>query len=496
MRNSRRDLLFDFPGQLYAGRVGTAPDCSDALTLRNPRHPTGQDIWYYVKLPQYICALLIGAALHTPVQASDLMEIYREALEQDALFGAARHAHEAAQERLPQGRAGLLPNVTLAFARRRQWIEIGNLGAFGPAFGGGPADRTIDNQSLTVTATQPIFRKENFAVYEQSKLQVAQADSQFIIAAQDLILRVAQAYFDILVAEVNLEAATAQLKAIGQQLEQAKRNFEVGTATIVDTHEAQARFDFIHSQEIAARNDLEIRKRALQQIIGRMPDYLRRPTEDTSDQLTLKYATMQEWITVAEQNNLAYKVQQAVYEIAKQDVERAKAGHYPTVDLVAIYSDQKGVGGTITGRPIDLTSKEIGVQVSFPIFQGFAAQSRVREALATQEKVLQDLNNTRRNSVLQVSQQYLNVTNGMAQVKALKQALISTQSQVDSTKLGQEVGVRTEVDILNAQQLFYTARRDLAQARYNFVMSRLRLKAEAGELDEEDLREINNVLLR
>jgi outer membrane protein len=279
-------------------------------------------------------------------------------------------------------------------------------------------------------------------------------------------------------------------------LEQANRNFQVGTATIVDTHEAQARFDFIHSQEIAARNDLEIRKRNLQQIIGRMPDYLRRPTEDTSDLLTLKYQTMQEWITVAEQNNLAFKVQQAVYEIAKQDVERAKAGHYPTVDLVAIYSDQKGVGGTITGRPIDLTSKEIGVQVSFPIFQGFATQSRVREALATQEKVFQDLNNTRRNNVLQVSQQYLNVTNGMAQVKALKQALISTQSQVDSTKLGQEVGVRTEVDVLNAQQLFYTARRDLAQARYNFVMSRLRLKAEAGELDEEDLREINNLLLR
>lgn len=440
----------------------------------------------------------MGAVLHAPVCASDLMEIYREALEQDALYSSARHAHEAAQEKLPQGRAGLLPTVTLGFVRRRQFIDIENPNQLGISVGAviRPSSVVIDNQSLTLTATQPIFRKENFAVYEQSKLQVAQADSQFIIAAQDLILRVAQAYFDILVAEVNLEAAQAQLKAIGEQLEQAKRNFQVGTATIVDTHEAQARFDFIHSQEIAARNDLEIRKRNLQQIIGRMPDYLRRPTEDTSDLLTLKYQTMQEWITVAEQNNLAFKVQQAVYEIAKQDVERAKAGHYPTVDLVAIYSDQKGVGGTITGRPIDLTSKEIGVQVSFPIFQGFATQSRVREALATQEKVFQDLNNTRRNNVLQVSQQYLNVTNGMAQVKALKQALISTQSQVDSTKLGQEVGVRTEVDVLNAQQLFYTARRDLAQARYNFVMSRLRLKAEAGELDEEDLREINNLLLR
>ncbi|SEO87589.1 TolC family outer membrane protein [Nitrosovibrio sp. Nv6] len=451
-----------------------------------------------MKIPQYIYAILIaGAALHTPLHAADLMEIYREALEQDAAYSAARYANQAAQEKLPQGRAGLLPTVTLAGVRRRQYIDIERVG--GLPLGGiavRPSEVVIDNQSLTITATQPIYRKENFAIYEQSKLQVAQADSQFIIAAQDLILRVAQAYFDILAAQVNVEVAEAQKKAIGEQLEQAKRNFQVGTATVVDTYEAQARFDLTTSQEIAAKNDLEIRKRTLQQIIGRMPDDLVRPDEFTSDLLTLKYTNMQDWVNVAEQNNLALKVQQAVYEIAKKDVERAKAGHYPTLDLVAIYSDQKGVGGTITGRPIDLTSKEIGVQLSFPLFQGFAVQSRVREALATQEKVLQDLNNTRRNSVLQVSQQYLNVTNGIAQVNALKQALVSSQSQVDSTKLGQEVGVRTEVDVLNAQHLFYSARRDLAQARYNFLMSRLRLEAEAGELDEEDLREINAVLLQ
>src|SRR5690606_18614245 len=151
--------------------------------------------------------------------------------------------------------------------------------------------------------------------------------------------------------------------------------------------------------------------------------------------------------------------------------------------LVAIYSDQQGVGGTITGRGIDLTSKEIGLQLNIPIFQGFATQSRVREALANQQRALRDLDNTRRNSVLQVSQQFLNVTNGIAQVKALEQAVASSRSQLDSTKLGQEVGVRTEVDVLNAQQLHYSARRDLAQARYNFLMAKLRLEAEAGELD-------------
>ena len=171
----------------------------------------------------------------------------------------------------------------------------------------------------------------------------------------------------------------------------------------------------------------------------------------------------------------------------------SQAGHIRPLTGRAI-RDQKGVGGAITGRPIDLTQRK-SESAQFPIFQGFAVQSRVREALATQEKVFQDLNNTRRNSVLQVSQQYLNVTNGIAQMKALRQAVTSSQSQVDSTKLGQEVGVRTEVDVLNAQQLHYSARRDLAQARYNSLMSRLRLEAEAGELDEEDLRQINDVLV-
>jgi outer membrane protein len=439
-----------------------------------------------VKITRYIFPLFIaGLLLHAPLHAADLMAVYREALEQDAQYSAARASYQAAQEKLPQGRAGLLPTLTFSGVRRRQLID--RIGA---------PEVTIDNQSLTITATQPIYRKENFVIYEQAKIQVAQADSQFILASQDLILRVAQAYFDILASQVNVEVAEAQKKAIGEQLELAKRNFQVGTATIVDTYEAQARYDLTLSQEIAARNDLEVRRRSLQQIIGRMPDALLRPNEVTSELLTLKHQRMEDWITLAEQNNLTLKIQEAIYNIARQDVERAKAGHYPTLDLVAIYSDQKGVGGTITGRGIDLTSREIGLQLNVPLFQGFAVQSRVREALANQERAQQDLNNTRRNSVLLVSQQYLNVTNGMAQVRALQQAVISSRSQLDSTRLGRDVGVRTEVDVLNAQQLFFSARRDLAQARYNLLMSRLRLEAEAGELDEDDVRQINEVLLQ
>ncbi len=437
-----------------------------------------------MNISQYVYALLIiGVTLHTPLNAADLMDVYRDALEHDAEYAAARAAHMAAQEKLPQGRAGLLPTLTLAGVRRRQLIDT-NRGS----------EVTIDNTSLVITAIQPLFRMENFIAYEQSKIQVMQADSQFIIAAQDLILRVVQAYFDVLIAQFDVSVEEDQKKAISQQLKQAKGSFEAGTSTIVDTYEAQARFDLTVSRLIIARNALEVNKRKLLKITGRFPDNLARLYERDLDLFALKYASMEDWLAVAEQNSLTIRVQQAVYEIAKKEVERAKAGHYPTLDLVALYSDQEGVGGAITGQGIDLTSKEIGIRLNVPIFSGFAVQSRVREALANQDRVRQDMKNTRRNTALQVSQQYLNATNGTALVRALRQAVISSQSQFESTKLGQEVGIRIEVDVLNAQGLYSIARRDLARAYYNFFMSRLRLKAEAGELEEEDVRQINEAL--
>lgn len=427
--------------------------------------------------------LLTGIICSAASNASNLMDIYHEALEKDAQYQSARAAYQAVQEKIAQGRAGFLPNINLSFTRQVQEVDT----TLGPSV-------TIQNRGLVLSATQPIVRFENFIIYAQAKTQVSQAESQFVIAAQDLILRVAQAYFNVLDAQVDVEVAEAQKEAIHKQLEQAKRNFEVGIATIVDTNEAQARFDLTLSQEIAAQNALEISKRTLQGIINRFPEQLARTHEVTADLPALRYGGMDEWVNVAELQNFALKVQQAAYELAAQEVKKVWTQHYPTVDLVAQYSDQTGVGGAITGRGIDLTSKSIGVQVNLPIFQGGSTQSRVREAVANQEKARHDLENAHRNTVLQVRQHYLNVTNGIAQVKALTQALVSSKTQLDSTMLGQEVGVRTEVDVLNAQQQFYSARRDLAKAYHGYLMSRLRLSAEAGELDEEVLQQINAML--
>lgn len=449
-----------------------------------------------MKFLQLVFAVFIGFIWHPALRAADLMGIYQEALAQDSQYRSARAIYEAAQEKLPQGRAGFLPNITLSATRQAQQVDANNV--FNSATGQtiNPAPNTIQSSGITISATQPIFRMQNIVIYQQSKIEVSKADAQFIVAGQDLILRVAQAYFDVLDAQVDVEVAEAQKKAILIQLEQAKRNFEVGVSTIVDTNEAQARYDLTISQEIAARNALEIKKRTLQAIIDRFPENLAGAKEIAANLANLQYSSMDEWVRVAEEKNFTLKTQQAAYEIAHQNVKKIWAQHYPTLDLVAQYSNQTGVGAAITGRGIDLTSQSIGLQLNFPLFQGFSVQSQVREALALQNSALHDLENARRNTTLQIRQQYLNVTNGIAQVKALKQALLSSQSQLDSTILGQQVGVRTEVDVLNAQQQMYSSRRDLAKAYHSYLMSRLRLSAEAGELDEDTLTQINAMLTK
>ncbi|MDV6342927.1 TolC family outer membrane protein [Nitrosomonas sp. Is35] len=449
-----------------------------------------------MKFMPFVWVACIGMLSHATLQAADLMNIYQEALTQDAQFKSARAAYEAAQEKIPQGRAGFLPNITLSGTRQVQEVDAGKIVSSTTGLAVNPGANIVQSGGITISATQPIFRMQNIVIYQQAKIEVSKAESQFITAGQDLILRVAQAYFDVLDAQIDIEVNETQKNAILRQLEQAKRNFEVGVSTIVDTNEAQARYDLTLSQEIAARNALEIKKRALQGIIDRLPENLSGAREIANNLATLKYGSMDEWVRTAEEKNFTLKAQQAAYESAHQNVKRIWAQHYPTLDLVAQYSNQIGVGAAVTGRGIDLTSQSIGLQLNVPLFQGFSVQSQVREAMALQNKALHDLENTRRNITIQTRQQYLNVTNGIAQVKALKQALVSSQSQLDSTILGQQVGVRTEVDVLNAQQQLYAAKRDLAKAYHSYLMSRLRLSAEAGELDEDTLIQINAMLIK
>ncbi len=430
------------------------------------------------------CVLLQAA----PAAAADLLEIYRAALASDPVYSAARASWTAAQEKLPQGRAGLLPQASLSASTQHNDRDLSFRSPTQPG-----TQSQFNSNSASISITQPIYRQQNLAAYEQGKIQVALADVQLAVAEQDLILRAAQAYFDVLLARDSVAFAESQKAAIGQQLEQAKRNFEVGNATITDTHEAQARYDLVTAQEIAARNDLEVRNRALEQLIGRAAPRLAL----LGKRFTLQApepASMESWVEQARNASLQVRAARESLQLSTQEVRRNRGAHHPTLDAYATVTESSSGAGTQGAVGTDTSSKVIGLQLAIPLYQGGAISSRVREALANEMKARQDLENANRTAELAARQGYLGVTSGIAQVRALEAALVSNQSSLDSTRLGQEVGVRTQVDVLNAQQQLFSARRDLAQARYNYILSLLRLKAAAGQLSEADLERVNSWL--
>jgi len=439
-----------------------------------------------VRKPFLIAALGLAAS---PAAAEDLVQVYRDALRYDATYAAARFTLEAGRERLPQARALLLPALNLSANAQQSRIDVRSQDPVAsPSF-----VRSPNSLGYTLTFSQPIFRPQSAAQIDQAHYQVRQAEATFAQAAQDLGVRVAQAYFDVLAAQDTLGLVGAQKAAISEQLAQAKRNFEVGTATITDTHEAQARYDLILAQEIAAQNDLENRRRSLQLITGK--EYQRLSPLRGQVRLAPPNPTdMQAWVQLAEKQSYAVQIQEAITEVANFETRRARAGHLPTVDVVATFgqSTDSSTAQTAIGR--DTTNGTLGLQFNVPLYQGGAITSREREAAANYNRAREDLNTARRTAALQTRQNYVSVLNGVAQIGALEQALLSSQSALESNRLGYEVGVRINIDVLNAQQQLFSTRRDLAVARYNTITNHLRLKAAAGSLREEDLEEVNRAL--
>ena len=445
-----------------------------------------------------LAVLIASAFFSLNAQAADLIQVYQQALANDATYASARASLAVGKERVPQGKSLLMPTISASGSVVRNDTDISpyNEGALITVPGVGLAqvpgiNSNLRTNQVTVALSQPLFRWANWQSYQQSKLQQAQSEAQFALAQQDLITRVAQAYFDVLTAQDTLESTTAQKVATTEQLASAKRNFEVGTQTITDTHEAQAAYDLVVAQEFAAVNDLDNKKSALQAIIGAPPAALAtlRPGVTLAPP---QPAAIEPWVSSAENQNYGVVVAQLGLESAKRDIERNRAGHYPTLDLVASGTRQNVNGQTSSSGTT--TNKAVGVQWSVPIFNGFAVTSRVRESIALEDKARNDLEATRRNAALGARQAYLGVNSGLAQVKALEAAEVSSQSALDSNKLGYQVGVRINIDVLNAQRQLYSTRRDLSRARYDTIVNGLRLKAAAGSLREEDLVPINNLL--
>jgi outer membrane protein len=427
-----------------------------------------------------------GSALNAHA-AADLLQVYRDAAAFDAQYAAARAQRDAGLEKLPQGRAGLLP--TLGLSANTAWND---LEATARATN---ATRSIEynNNGWSVALSQPLFRWQNWVGYKQAELAAAAAELQFVLAGQDLMLRATQAYFDVLLAQETLATAQAQKVAIAEQLESAKRNFEVGTATITDTHEAQARYDLADAQMIAAENDLAVKRQTLRTLTGKEPETLKalrpavqigRPQPDDIGR----------WVESAEGGNLSVQLAQTNFEVAGREIEKQRAGHFPTLDLVASHG-KSGTGySSTTGSGSDTRSNTIGLQLAVPLFAGGATASKEREAVALNEKARADLDNARRSAALGARQAYLGVNAGLAQVRALEAGVASSQLAVESNKLGYEVGVRINIDVLNAQSQLFDTRQKLAKARLDTLVAQLRLKAAAGTLTVDDLAAINALL--
>ena len=434
--------------------------------------------------------LAVSLVANSWAQAADLLETFHAAQANDPVFAAARATQQAGQEKLTQGRSLLLPSINLSANTTFNDLTTQYHPATPPLFTGG--SNRYNSNGYGVTLVQPLFRQQNWQAYSESELQAAQAGMQLKIAEQDLILRVAQAYFDVLIAQDSVGLVNAQKTAISEQLEQAKRNFEVGSATITDTLEAQARYDLTGAQEIAAQNNLEIKRSALQQLINAKPGELAALGKELKPEAP-QPADMEQWVDQAQMNNLQLAIAQTGAEIADKEVARTRGGHYPTVDMVANYSQNNANGGSF-GVGSDTTNKSVGVQLNMPLFQGGVVNSRWREAEANRERARQELENARRNVAQQVRLSYLGVVSGVAQVQALQQALTSGESLLQASKLGQEVGVRTNLDVLNAQQQLFATRRDLYQAQYNYLLNQLHLKQATGTLGEADLSRVNQAL--
>ena len=434
-------------------------------------------------------SLAIGLALTAMApfaKAQSLVELYESARAFDASYQSAKLQYDANLARAEQAKAGILPTAGLAAGVSRTGFDNTN-----PAI-----DRSFTTQNASLSASQPLYRPANWATYEQAFKQVDQAKAQLDTAEQDLVVRTSQAYFDVLAALDTLTFVRAQKAAVAEQLASAKRNFEVGTSTITDTREAQARYDLVVAQEISAENDLRVKKIALDQLVGKVeaqPKGLAVP-------LNLPPVVpldVNAWVQQSELVHPNIRLAQSALSIAELEVKKAEAGHKPTLDAVASYNITRSPSGsTQNAFSSRTTTGSIGLQFNLPLFAGFSTQNRIRETLSLKDKASSDLEGARRAVALNTRTAYFGVLSGQGQVKALEAAELSSQSALDANKLGYQVGVRINIDVLNSQSQLFQTKRDLAQARYNVLLGGLRLRQANGTLSPEDLQLINTLLVK
>ena len=443
-----------------------------------------------LRLVRYAAGLLALAGVNLPAHSADLLEVYRLAQGNDPTFEAAHYAYAAAQEKIPQARAGLLPVVNIT--------GNDNATRVSSQFSNSPqVNRDIQAWTWTLQLTQPLIRMQNIFAYRESESLVEQARAQYAQAEQDLILRVTQAYFDVLVAQESIAVADTQLKAAEEQLALAKRGFETGANAITDVHEAKSRIDLARAQRIAALNELEAKRAELEKIVGDAPATLAAllpaevvPKPQPDD--------VKAWVDQARDNNPAVQAPKAALKVAEAEISRNRAEYLPTLDLVASYGQNYSSG--TPNLPNDFStranSSQAGLQLTVPLFAGGATNSRVTEAIANKNKAAAELETARRQAGTDAKQAYSAIVNGLAQIEALESAVDSSRSAVKGNQIGYKLGIHINIDVLNAEQQLYSAQRDLVKARYDTLLQGFKLKAAAGILTEVDVMVVNGLLGR
>jgi outer membrane protein len=442
--------------------------------------------WTHTRRPAalVLATLVLSAGLGGAAHAQGLSELYEAARAYDATYLAARAQAEAAEYRAAQADALALPTLSANARGVATQINLPN---------GRPADNNAFQTNLN--GRLPLFNKANQATIEQAQRALAASKAELESAEQDLIIRLSQAYFDVLAGKDNVALARTNKAYILEQLASARRNFEVGTATITDTREAQSRADLATAQEIASENELLNRRIALAYLVGRR-DIEPLPLATPVVLPTIEPKNVEEWVTVADGGHPAVTRARSALDVAKLEIDKARAGQLPTIDAVASVGANYASGSSSQIIPGTTRTGTIGVELNWPLYTGGSVQNRIKETVSLEQRSREELENARRTVAQSTRVAYFGVLSGEALVKALEAAESSSRLSLEATQLGYKVGVRVNIDVLNAQTQLFQTQRDLFKSRYDVLVGSLRLRQASGQLTPNDLGAVNMLLAK
>lgn len=428
---------------------------------------------------------------HTTAQTMGLLKIYELAVSNDPTFLASGATNRAAQVGPEIARADLLPQVSASLSSN---FNVAKPKAISSAFvSAGPRTNRFNSHDVSIQASQPIYRKDRWIALDQAKIEVDQADATFAFSRQDLMLRAAQRYFDVLRAADTLTFSLAEQEAFGQQLEQSQQRFEVGLIAITDVEEAKAGFDLARAQVILAQNELDNAREALREISGEYHEDV--ATLGNSMPLEMPVPNdIDRWTETALSQNLQLAGQRYAAERSKKEIQRIEAGHVPTLDLVGSHGRSVASGSSTSRSRTDIINSAIGLQLNIPIYSGGEVVARTRQSRHLYQRDIDDVERVRRSVQRQTRDSFLGVRSGISRVNALAQAVKSNEAAANAIEAGFQVGTRTTVDVLNAKRDLFSAKRDFADARYLYIIDILTLKQAAGTLVVDDLRLVDSWL--